>query len=194
MLESFKQLPTFAVSFALLVLCWFYHFKFHRRFGLEGPLTITLNSVFLFVLLFYVYPLKFVFTRLFDMTLFGGEAFDREHSALLMVIYSSAYVLVFLLFTVMHVHAYRQRDALQLNPTECQVTRGAIREHLIHVFVGSVSIACALIDPVWGVTLAGFVYFLLGPLQGLHGYWNGRRVERLDALHPFPDGQAVQLR
>ena len=51
LMESFKQLPAFAVCFALLVMAWYYHFQFHRRFGLENLYTVFLNSLFLFLLL-----------------------------------------------------------------------------------------------------------------------------------------------
>src|SRR5580704_3959826 len=55
----------FAVCFAQLALIWRGHYIFSRRFGLEDSLTVFLNVVLLFVVLFFVYPLKFVFTFLF---------------------------------------------------------------------------------------------------------------------------------
>ncbi len=50
----------FAISFALLFLIWYKQNKFFRNYGLDDPLTVTLNGVLLFVVLFYVYPLKFL--------------------------------------------------------------------------------------------------------------------------------------
>src|SRR3984893_5354308 len=55
----------FAVCFAQLVLIWRTHYKFSRRYGLQDDYTLLLNVVLLFLVLFYVYPLKFVFTTLF---------------------------------------------------------------------------------------------------------------------------------
>src|SRR6266436_400666 len=52
----------FAICFALLIVVWFNQYKFFRRYGLQDNLTIVLNTALLFVVLFYVYPLKFVFT------------------------------------------------------------------------------------------------------------------------------------
>lgn len=40
---------------------WFEHYAFFRKFEAEDPLTILLNCVLLFLVLFFVYPLKFVF-------------------------------------------------------------------------------------------------------------------------------------
>ncbi len=50
----------FGLSFAALVLIWSVHHAFFRRFDIEEGTTLVINSVLLFVVLFYVYPLKFV--------------------------------------------------------------------------------------------------------------------------------------
>lgn len=46
----------FACCFALLVWIWYEHSAFFSRFGLNDGVTIVLNAVLLFVVLFYVYP------------------------------------------------------------------------------------------------------------------------------------------
>ena len=48
------------------MLIWRGHYRFSRRYGLEDPYTVFLNVVLLFLVLFFVYPLKFVFTMLFE--------------------------------------------------------------------------------------------------------------------------------
>lgn len=45
----------------MLVWIWFEQHKFFRRYGLQDGTTVTLNVILLFVVLFYVYPLKFLF-------------------------------------------------------------------------------------------------------------------------------------
>src|SRR4026207_1567667 len=55
----------FGASFALLVRISYGHNVFFRRYGLQDPVTTALNAVLLFVVLFYVYPLKFLFTAAF---------------------------------------------------------------------------------------------------------------------------------
>ncbi len=55
----------FACCFALLVWIWYEHNAFFRRYGLQDGFTILLNSVLLFVVLLYVYPLKFIFDSAF---------------------------------------------------------------------------------------------------------------------------------
>jgi uncharacterized membrane protein len=48
----------FGICFALLANLWFYHVLFFRRYGLQTPLATFLNAVFLFCILFYVYPVE----------------------------------------------------------------------------------------------------------------------------------------
>src|SRR5271155_944063 len=57
-----KGFVAFAICFAVLVHVWYCHYKFSRRYGLQTVYTIVLNSALIFVVLFYVYPLKFLFT------------------------------------------------------------------------------------------------------------------------------------
>src|SRR5687767_11027627 len=56
----------FAASFSLLTWIWYEHNLFFRKYGLQDAWTATLNAALLFVVLFYVYPLKFLFTAAFS--------------------------------------------------------------------------------------------------------------------------------
>lgn len=171
---SFRQMPAFLVCFLLLVMCWYYHFQFHRRFGLENLYTIFLNAAFLFLILFYVYPLKFLFTRIFDGLFQGaGVVTSRREGQEMMLLYSGGLVGIFLMLFLMHLHAWRHRDVLELNEPERLITVGTLREHLIHMSIGLASIALALAGQV---ALSGLIYFLVGPAQGLNGWHMGRRV------------------
>lgn len=165
-----QGLPAFAVCFALFVLLWYYHFQFHRRFGLESLYTIFLNVLLLFLILIYVYPAKFLFTALADTFLYDRP---RSLDARLMVFYSAGVVGIFLLYTLMHLHAYQHREVLGLNDVEVHLTRTTIREHLIHTSVGLASIGLALSRQE---ELSGLIYMVLGPLQGLNGWLSGRAV------------------
>src|ERR1700733_5133248 len=50
----------FAVLLAQLVMIWRTHYGFSRRYGLQDGYTVFLTMVLLFLVLLYVYPLKFV--------------------------------------------------------------------------------------------------------------------------------------
>ena len=56
-----RGVPAFAICFAILVWIWFEHHRFFRRYNMQDGLVIALNAALLFVVLFYTYPLKFIF-------------------------------------------------------------------------------------------------------------------------------------
>lgn len=72
MTEAFLQAPAFLFCFAILYWFWACSFRFHRRYGLEDAVTIVLTAVLLFLVLLYVYPLKFVMTTLWNGVLGRG--------------------------------------------------------------------------------------------------------------------------
>src|SRR6185295_6902584 len=67
LMQAMRGFGAFAVSFTLLFLVWFNQYKFFRRYGLQDNTSVVLNGVLLFVVLFYVYPLKFLFTLLVNI-------------------------------------------------------------------------------------------------------------------------------
>src|SRR5205823_2235752 len=60
--EAMLGFPAFGICFSLLLLVWRTHVHFFRRYGLQTGWASALNATLLFLLLFYVYPLKFLFT------------------------------------------------------------------------------------------------------------------------------------
>jgi uncharacterized membrane protein len=168
----------FGICFAQLILIWRTHYKFSRRYGLEDSYTVFLNVVLLFLVLFYVYPLKFVFTLLLsELTGSHNAAMHLgEHEALvLMRIYGIGFASVFLLFVLMYAHAYKLRRELALNPVEILETRIAIQESAILATVGFASFTVAF----WSPGGAGWLYFILGPAMGIHGSIFGKRTRVL---------------
>src|SRR5215210_1230856 len=66
LLATMQGFFAFAICFWLLVVVWFEQYKFFRRYGLGDSFTMHINTALLFIVLFYVYPLKFLFTFLVD--------------------------------------------------------------------------------------------------------------------------------
>src|SRR3989442_9019553 len=110
---TMRGFGAFAISFGLLFIVWFNQYKFFRRYGLQDALTVCLNGALLFVVLFYVYPLKFLFSYLINVLTGGhGEVrlpngnFDLmvegNQMATLMVIFGVGYVAVFSVFILLH--------------------------------------------------------------------------------------------
>lgn len=121
--QTMHGFGAFLISFLLLFAVWFTQYKFFRRYGLRDTTTVALNGALLFVVLFYVYPLKFLFSFLVN-ELTGGHGEVRlpngnivgmiendGQMASLMVTFNLGYLAVFAVFVLLFWHAYRKREA-----------------------------------------------------------------------------------
>ena len=174
LLDVLRGIPAFAVCFTILIWLWVAHFKFFRRFGLEDRLTIALNSVLLFVVMVYVYPLKFVFTIFMGMLTgiqphnTGGIRNDQVGD--LFVIYGLGFMAVFLILGLMNIRAYSLRQRLGLNELEQLMTRAEIARCLGIAGIGLLSVLLALIIPGGAAGFAGVAYFLIGMVEFFVGW------------------------
>ncbi len=176
LLAAMRGFFAFAVCFALLFSVWHDHYKFFRRYGLRDTYTVSLNAVLLFIVLFYVYPLKFLFTMLVDQLLGFGDrvrlpngsvvqAIEPAQWPLLMVIYGAGFVAVQLVFVLLYLRAYSLRGALGLDAHETSVTREEIQSSLLNAGVGLASVTIAALGGQDASSWAGMVYLLIFPLQ-----------------------------
>jgi hypothetical protein len=110
----------------------------------------------LFFVLFYVYPLKFVFTQMFD-----SAALSASETRSLFTIWSLGYAAVFTVFTLLYLHAWRIRAQLELTPLEAMRTRVSLSDHLAMVVIALLSTALSLTVPDRYVGIAGFVYIIV---------------------------------
>jgi uncharacterized membrane protein len=188
LVETMEGFLAFAVCFAFIVWVWYEHYLFFRRFGLEDSVTITFNALLLFVVLFYVYPLKFLFTGLVRLwTGLGPERAGVEtftDGRRLLVVYGIGFVAVFGGLALLYVHAWRRRAAEGFDALESFDARAGAIRHSATVAVGLVAIGLALTLPGRKVGLAGMFYAMLGPVHGLLGYRLGRRRSRIAAERP----------
>jgi uncharacterized membrane protein len=58
LLEALGRFPAFGLAFAALISLWAGHRQFFARHPLGDSWTVFINSVLLFIILLYVYPLK----------------------------------------------------------------------------------------------------------------------------------------
>ena len=168
----------FAVTFAMVCYLWYEHNKFFRRYGLEDAWTVVLNSVLLFVVLFYVYPLKYLANSLLGGMVGVVDAPRMQSGRLLMYMYSGGVVLVFSTFVALYWHAWRRRRDLDLDASELVTLRFGRRAHLISVGIGLFSLALNYLTALPG--LAGMIYFLMGPMHGWNGYLAHKAHDKLE--------------
>ncbi len=116
----------FAFSFLLLMLVWYGHFRLFQRFGMHDPVTIWLNGLLLFTVLFFVYPLKFLF-----VSVIGGVEFGNAHQVReLVVLYALGLAAIYFLFALLYANAGRQHALFGLTVTERKLTKLAALEEM----------------------------------------------------------------
>ena len=179
LIDAMRGFPAFAVCFAMLAMLWNSHYKFSRRYGLDDGTTRFLTCVLLFIVLVYVYPLKFLFNLSINDMIFGNSAavpvIKEGDLPMLLTIYGLGFAGVYLALTLLYLHAWRLRDALELSEIEKLDTRFGIYRLSSVVVLGLLAAGLALIRSfsAW----AGLSYLLLFPiLRGFRMIHQRRRA------------------
>ena len=192
LLNTMKGFVAFAASFAILIWIWHIHYTFFRRYGLQDAFTKTVNALLLFVVLFYVYPLKFVFTNVIHFwsgggnitTLADGTAVPivgEGDSAMMMIVYAIGFIAVFSCYVLLYIHARGKREELRLNQVELFVTSMQTQQYLLCIVVGLISLSLAIFGGDSMTAWSGLSYCLLGPFLGFHGFLSARKMKKVDA-------------
>ncbi len=174
LLSSLSGIPAFAASFALLAYIWYAQYRYFRQYDFEDVWVVVLNLVLLFVVLVYVYPLKFLYAAVFNPSQIQLRA---DQTPQLFVVYGVGFAAVFTLLSLLHLHAYRSRAALGLRPLQVYEVRAAISLYASTAAVGVMSAILAVLLPQQA-GLAGFIYFLVAVPAVVAGTMVGRRRRR----------------
>jgi uncharacterized membrane protein len=170
---------SFACCFTLLLWIWHEHNVFFRRYGLQDGVTVVLNGALLFVVLFYVYPLKFMFDSLFARFVTAGSSTPEPMSlgelARASQIYALGFIAVFVMFALLYRHALRKREALALDALQVFDAQAAIGQHLVSATVGVIALAIATFAPPAFAPLSPTAFSLMGPS---HWIWGSRAARR----------------
>src|SRR5689334_14060095 len=187
LMTTMRGFPAFALCFLFLALIWNGHYKYCRRYGLDDGTSRFLTCVMLFLVLFYVYPLKFLFNLSITAMLLGGtpqaEIMTRSQFTTLLVIYGLGFAAVYLSMSLLYLHAYRLRDVLELNELEKFDTRYQIMRTTVLTIFGIIAaiLACVPVLRNW----SSFVYILLFPiLRTSRVIHRRRRAPYLAAISP----------
>jgi uncharacterized membrane protein len=186
LLGVMKGFVAFGICFAMLALVWKEHTVFFRRYGLLTAPIVTLNSALLFVVLLYVYPLKFLFGMIVGefsggrLSATPAEPGITQHQIpALMVMYGLGFAAVYLLLALMYRYAYKRRAELELNEVEVFMTRRSILDHAAMTGIGVFASALALLLPEHIAGLSGMSYWLVPVYYTVSGFTLGSRERRL---------------
>jgi uncharacterized membrane protein len=181
------ELIPFCACMVLIVLIWHEHFVFYYRYGFRNTKVVVLNTLFLIIVMFYVYPLKFLCKLLLLYPL--ALAFDQENiltelsqmakaadTAQLMIIYGMGAASIFLVLMLMYRYALKNSHLLQLNNIEAFDTQASMIGNLLMATVPLLSVVVAVLfrNSPWAGLMSGVTYFLYMPIMFIY---NVRRAK-----------------
>lgn len=200
------DLVPFILCITLIMLIWSEHFHFFLRYGLRNSTMVVLNALFLVLVLFFVYPLKFLtkfilipIGKLVNDPLIYQDlkgAIQPGEMPGLMVIYGAGFACIFALFTFMYLLALKNAKVLDLNEIEVFDTKVSIVQNSLMGFIPLVSVSVAIIfsdRPLAGAA-AGFVYMSYPIIMPVFGVIASRKRRLLIERHgaeerPEPGGE-----
>ena len=145
LLETMRGFGAFVITFSILARLWYAQFTFFRRYGLEDKVTVTLNLVLLFTVLFFVYPMKFLFTNVLVNPMLKGTIHTAhgvepvvlpQHRPYIYLVFGAGFAAVFAVFFLLYRHAFKHREVLGLNEFELFETEHSIRRFGLAALVG----------------------------------------------------------
>ncbi|KAA3647541.1 MAG: DUF1211 domain-containing protein [Bacteroidetes bacterium] len=157
---------SFFISFFILILLWKAHYNFFRRTNYMDNWVIAFNAVFLFSVLYFIFPLKSIL-----YSIFRQFAVTQDSLSNLFELYGSAIFFIFLSLSIMYYYTYK-KDQENLAPIKMLFYA---RHFGIFVFIAAISILLSYLKIGLQFGLSGMIYMLLGPICWFHGVWSRKR-------------------
>lgn len=185
LIEVLKGTPAFAASFASIMVFWWGHKTWSRRYGLDEDRPCTLLALLLvFTVMVYLYPLKVLANALFAW-LSGGwlpaglELTEPQSVIVVFQIYGVGFFALSLILSLLYWRARALADRLDLDPREILITELEGQVWAMMAATGLTSALWAAALPARAGIFAGFLYFLLFPATFLIGRRFDRRLRAL---------------
>jgi uncharacterized membrane protein len=155
-----KNFLPFLATVSLVFLFWNLQNRYFRIYGLNDALVIVLNLSLLVLILFYVYPLKFLFSILLgwltginyfsDITQQGKTVITQDEFPQLILFFSIGYAVIWLIFYLLYNHAYKKRVQLQCSYQETIVLQYQKRDAVMNMLIGIASLLFSIMkQPGW---------------------------------------------
>ena len=190
---SLREIIPFLICIVLIIVIWYQHYIFFLRYGLQNTRTVVINTFLLFLLLIYVYPLKFLATFLFELYagfITGDQSSFQESYAqdmdgnFLMTSYGLGAMLIFLTIALLYKHALKKREELVLDEYEVFATKTSFIHNLLMAAIPFLSSLISIFeifgDSPINVVVAGFTYMLYMPVMFGYGWIVKKKLRKLD--------------
>lgn len=184
-MQALAQVPAFLACFALMMLFWWGHHSWSRKFGLHDALSTVLSLALVSLVLIYVYPLRLIFGAFFSNASGGalpsGLELTLDQLADMFIVFGVGFSAMSGVLMALYLRVDGCREDLQLDVRERYFARSEAVTWSILTVTGIVSTFAALLLPTRLGPMAGFVYWSLMVTIPLHAYFAGRGRRRLEA-------------
>jgi len=190
---SFADLVPFAICITLLMVIWYQHYIFFIRYGFRDVKIVAINTILLFLVLVYVYPLKFLFKILSSMFYYqitgDNEALNVlftqvlpfEDAPTLMIVYGLGAAAVFLVLAWMYKVALNRKEALGLSAIEIFHTKTNYYDNLIMAAIPALSAFISIVE-IGGsrsFMISGFCYWVYAFVMPAYNIYRKKRKKKL---------------
>ncbi|MGH8041356.1 MAG: TMEM175 family protein [Rudaea sp.] len=194
MLQALRGIPAFAACFLLIARFWQGHRAWGRHYDIEDRTAVTLGILLVFLVLIYVYPLRFLFAASFA-SMSGGWLADQpirltriDDLRTAYIVFGLGYAAIALVFVLLYRHAYRLREYIGLDAGEAEITRRHMYYWCGTCIIALLSCVLAFALPfdrlgVWSASVPGCCYLLIFVLVGVLRQHSSRRLAALAAAH-----------
>ncbi|MEO8233714.1 MAG: TMEM175 family protein [Ignavibacteriota bacterium] len=183
------ELIAFAITIIPLFIIWNQHRTFFRRYGIDDSTILKWNTALLFIVLIFIFPLKFLSLFLIKFTvsiIWGGEdvfktMIEGEQVPWLMVYYGIAALGIFFVFSRFYKHAINMKEELGLNNYESSLTLYYKRLSTHLCLVPLTSIVFVLVFMNVDITIvsifSGMMYSLISLVFFIDQRWLKKQLE-----------------
>lgn len=155
---------------------------------MQDPYTVLLNGALLFVVMFYVYPLKFMldsgFAQFAPKAGQGVAPMTLGQLAHASAIYGLGFVALFVMFGLLYLHAYRKRHELELTPLEVFNVRAFAGQQIISAGVGAIVVLIAVAGPRRYAFISPMAFILMWPAHTVYGVRVQKKRKALETQLP----------
>lgn len=182
-----KTFPAFLIGVGFLALVYSEHLLFSKIYTLHDGVVKLLNIIFIALVIFYVYPLRFLTVFLTNFFFQDGISITitDEQVPSLMIYYGFLVFALYFVLYLFYARALKIKDKLQLSNYEEKYTKLGKVKMIIMFSVPLLSILLVAIIRPFSYALASFiggmVYFLYWPAMMIWGRWYNKSVKNIPA-------------
>ena len=190
---ALKKVPSFALSFAQIMIFWTTHRSWSQRYGLEDFWTTFLSMIMIFTILVYVFPLRLMFSMFLGFIVTPGwlpsefEVNSIEEVIGLFIIYGVGFAVLSAVLMLLYWRALECKELLALNDHEEIFTKLGIGIWTIQFMTGVFSVLCAWLLPAQLGVYSPYLYFILPIATPLCAVHYSRKIKKLNLTINSPD-------